>query len=336
VATYDIRGERARLRRHFDHTIAALERGGRGWLTHGQRRRRDHILAALFAYRERGRFPKNDWGGARRPVFIDSAETRCAMAHLIDASGHRPLVERVAATRNHAYVRELIGDEALTEWLRAHGMTAREAARVQPTYGPDWNYQGFCSGARGVVLLQASVVDEKSARVISVHGAKDVKVGQLISVDTRIEANPAGQVVLLGAEVFPGATPVWAPTGHVVQDGNVVKGHSVPFDTAIRLLQSPSCAMDMARLYSPEAFSDPPKDGTARPGSTASGSSASAPQPNVQPDGCSCGVAGAEATGADGATVAAHGSWMLAAVVVVALRSAARARRDTPGPACSK
>lgn len=58
------------------------------------------------------------------------------MAHLIDSSGRRDIVARVAASRNTAHVAELAGDAALVDWLDEHGLTAAEAAQIQPEYEP--------------------------------------------------------------------------------------------------------------------------------------------------------------------------------------------------------
>ncbi len=237
------------------------------------------------------------------------------MAHLIEVSGHGDLVQRVAAIRNHAFVRELAGDEELGEWLRAHGLTLAEAARIQPTYDAAWNYQHFCSGAPYGVLIYAEIVDATSARVLSVHGERsDVKVGQVVRMDRRREGAPAperggpdggrvpvGELRVLGRSLHTGEEEgelVWPSTGHVVRDGFVEKGNRVPFVTAVRMLQSPSCAMDMAKLYSPEKFRDgvevpqhlpAPLDGAAAPPTTSGGAGSTAPGSDASPAaGCWC------------------------------------------------
>ena len=58
------------------------------------------------------------------------------MAYLIERSGRRDIVDRIAATRNLAYVRDLADDTALVAWLDNNGFSESEAARVQPEY-PD-------------------------------------------------------------------------------------------------------------------------------------------------------------------------------------------------------
>jgi hypothetical protein len=69
------------------------------------------------------------------PFFRDSRGTLCAMAYLIDRSGRGDLVDRVARTRNNAFIAELAGDPDLRAWLDSVGLTVAEAARIQPQYG---------------------------------------------------------------------------------------------------------------------------------------------------------------------------------------------------------
>ena len=128
--------ETARIRAH----LAAVERELReedvGAWTASQQAARTRNLDVLHEYWVRGVFPKNTgFPGARVPYFVDPYGTRCAMAYLIEQSGHGNLVARVAATNNNARIRDLKTDPELIAWLQANGLTADEAARVQPFYG---------------------------------------------------------------------------------------------------------------------------------------------------------------------------------------------------------
>ncbi|HEX8674156.1 MAG TPA: hypothetical protein VF710_19825 [Longimicrobium sp.] len=130
--------ETARIRAHLLGAEREMESHDVSRLTAPQREARGHALAALRRYRLAGRFPHNHRvPGARVPVFVDEHGTPCAMAYLIAESGSVALVRRIAATRNLALIRQLADDPELVAWLRANGMTAAEAARVQPSYGPD-------------------------------------------------------------------------------------------------------------------------------------------------------------------------------------------------------
>ena len=102
----------------------------------GERAARSRNLDVLHGYWVRGVFPKNtDVPGARVPYFVDRYGTRCAMAYLIEQSGRGDLVARVAATANNARIRDLKADPELVAWLRENGLTAGEAALIQPSYG---------------------------------------------------------------------------------------------------------------------------------------------------------------------------------------------------------
>ena len=129
-------GETARIRTHLATVERKLQAKDVSSLSVAQRVARARNLDVLHEYWMRGIFPSNtDFPGERVPYFIDRYGTRCAMAYLIEQSGHGDLVARVAATHNNARVRELQDDPALVAWLDQNGMTLAEAARVQPSYG---------------------------------------------------------------------------------------------------------------------------------------------------------------------------------------------------------
>jgi hypothetical protein len=117
---------------YAEQTLRARDISG---LTDEQRRRRAIHLDRLREYRLTERFPKNtDFPGLRVPYFRDAEGTLCAMAHLIQESGHAEFVDRVATEANNAKVAELASDPTLVAWLDAEGLSVEEAALVQPTY----------------------------------------------------------------------------------------------------------------------------------------------------------------------------------------------------------
>jgi hypothetical protein len=131
------RVEVARLRAHFDSVDAELRAPKALRLTPGQRRARVTLIGWLREYREAGTFPRNDRFPERAmPFFRDSRGVLCAMAYLIDRSGRGDLVNRVALTRNNAFISELADDPELRAWLDGAGLSVAEAARIQPAYGP--------------------------------------------------------------------------------------------------------------------------------------------------------------------------------------------------------
>ena len=129
--------EVSRLQQHFDSVDIELTSRNVANLNATQQARRATLAAWLRDYRGEAKFPKNDRFDTPTPFFRDSEGTLCAMAYLIDRSGRRDIVDKVAATRNNAYIRELADDPALIAWLDSSGLTVAEAARIQPAYGGD-------------------------------------------------------------------------------------------------------------------------------------------------------------------------------------------------------
>jgi hypothetical protein len=129
--------EMARLRAHFDSVEVELRYANEPSLTPSQRTARDTLIGWLQEYRDAGKFPRNDrFRDRAMPFFRDGHGALCAMAYLIERSGRRDLVHRIALTRNNAFIAELADDPELRVWLDSVGLSVAEAARVQPTYQP--------------------------------------------------------------------------------------------------------------------------------------------------------------------------------------------------------
>jgi hypothetical protein len=126
----------ARIRAHFDSVLSELPARDLSSRTAAQRARRAGLLATLRAYRDRGDFPHNyDFPGQLVPYFVDrKTGTLCAVAHLLESTGRRDIVDRVARMNNNVWVSALAGDTALTHWLDDNGLTIAEAARIQVPY----------------------------------------------------------------------------------------------------------------------------------------------------------------------------------------------------------
>jgi hypothetical protein len=132
-----VRAEIDRLRTHFDVVDTELRARDASALTPDRRARRDRLIEWLRDYRHEGEFPVNaGHADVAVPIFRDADARLCAMAYLIARSGRGDLVERIASERNMAFVRELTDDPELVAWLDDHGLTAAEAGRIQPMYGP--------------------------------------------------------------------------------------------------------------------------------------------------------------------------------------------------------
>jgi hypothetical protein len=146
--------------------------------TRTQRTTRAELIEWLRAYRDAGSFPRNDLFPDRSvPYFRDGRGTLCAMAYLIDRSGRGDLVDRIARTRNNAFIRELADDASLVQWLEGVGLTVAEAARIQPTYGGDF-------GER----YEERVSSRYAFQSLAASGLALATVGANIAAPTRVGA----------------------------------------------------------------------------------------------------------------------------------------------------
>ena len=147
--------ERARIRAHFDSVLTELRAPNVAEMAAAPAANRVRLIATLEAYRDRGIFPHNyDFPGQFVPTFVDpKTGVVCAVGHLLESTGRRDIVDRVASANNHVYVAELAADTALQGWLNANGLTLAEAARIQVPYWGDQMYQDEPSTSKGGLPL---------------------------------------------------------------------------------------------------------------------------------------------------------------------------------------
>ncbi len=136
--------ERALLQRHLSHVETTLRAETPAGLDVAQTQAREELLDALHEYWTRGVFPRNrDFGDRRVPYFIDDSGTACAVGHLMIESGAAEVAREIATYENNDFVAE-IDHPGLAPWLAAHGLTAEEAAWIQPTYSRCWDEPYVC------------------------------------------------------------------------------------------------------------------------------------------------------------------------------------------------
>jgi len=153
--------ERDRVARHLERVERALRAADVSHLSGAQRTARATHLDALRAYRLAGTFPLNQGlSAARVPIFVDAHGTHCAVGHLLALAGQTELVARIAKGRNTATVPELADEPELLAWLDANGLTAAEAALIQPQYGPIYQLEerdgGYVSATIGLTAASAA------------------------------------------------------------------------------------------------------------------------------------------------------------------------------------
>lgn len=136
--------EVARVRAHLEGAYAEVTSHPVSDLSSAQRVARAQVLADLRAYIDAEVYPTNLVSVDRTPIFVDPFGVRCAMAAVIEGSGHADLVQRIARDHLYARIADLGEDVELARWLDEHGVTLAEAARIQPAYsnatGTSWTW----------------------------------------------------------------------------------------------------------------------------------------------------------------------------------------------------
>jgi hypothetical protein len=89
------------------------------------------------------------------------------MAHLVELGGGRDLVQRIASERNTARIGELVDMPELVAWLEASGLTAGEAARIQPSYCGPPAHNCLCGTAEVNGFVQGTLGDSGSTLLVT-------------------------------------------------------------------------------------------------------------------------------------------------------------------------
>lgn len=159
AATSEIR----RIHAHFDSVLVELTARNVSKLSDAQKENRDRLVRTLAGYNARGEFPHNDEFAAPTPYFVDRRTgTLCAVAFLLESTGRRDIVNRVASANNNVWVAQLAGDTAFNSWLNVNGISLDEAARIQVPYmvgeGSPNTLTGSQETGAGVKVLAAGSV----------------------------------------------------------------------------------------------------------------------------------------------------------------------------------
>ena len=126
--------ERVSIQAHLACCELRLRLGTTADQTHRLR-----LLDLLRRYWKAGDFPHNTASsGGRRPVFIDETGTHCAVGHLMARTGAAGLATELDRRDRFARIEDMHDPlpAELQDWLDRNGLTRREAALIQPTYGP--------------------------------------------------------------------------------------------------------------------------------------------------------------------------------------------------------
>lgn len=170
--------ERVQIQRHLREVEQTLRKETPTELTEEQASARAAALDALHDYWRAGRFPVNRDYPRFVPYFIDAEGTQCAVGHLMAASGAEAMAREIATYENNEFVAD-IDHPGLGPWLEANGLTAAEAAWIQPQYGPcTTDSVGYVCGEDGLTYECSTIADECGV-AIEYEGACDTQKGSV-------------------------------------------------------------------------------------------------------------------------------------------------------------
>lgn len=127
-----------RIRTHLEFVEAKLRKVNTENLSPTARRNRAELLDRLHDYWTANKFPSPSiqYEG-RKPCFIDSEGTICAVGYLIEMASGRPVAEHINSKHQYEYLLEM-NDPLIDNWASEHGFSLDELAQIQPGYPPGW------------------------------------------------------------------------------------------------------------------------------------------------------------------------------------------------------
>ena len=121
------------IQAHLTQVLFILRTNPVDQLSKAQFTSRFHLIEVLDKYRLAGKFPLNYYRAERIPVFIDEHNTHCAVGYLMQQTGYEALAQRIAATDNYVWVKDL-QDAEVPAWQEQSGFTLEELKLIQGAY----------------------------------------------------------------------------------------------------------------------------------------------------------------------------------------------------------
>lgn len=129
--------ETQRIQFHLSKVLEYLEEADLSGLNNRQKENRQSTIKYLRKYKERALFPKNEVLPIRNPIFKDHHQTACAVAHLMEQTGHQDVVNLIQRESNFSFIEKLsIAYPQVNDWANEQGFTLGELALIQPGYPP--------------------------------------------------------------------------------------------------------------------------------------------------------------------------------------------------------
>ena len=130
--------ETRRLRVHLNYVLARLKSSSTK--NDGNSLSRKKSISLLEEYISIGEFPSSfSHRAPRTPCFIDDVGNICAVGYLVEKTAGRAEAERINERYRFHYLAD-INDAGLKTWQQSSGLSMKELAMIQPTYGapPSW------------------------------------------------------------------------------------------------------------------------------------------------------------------------------------------------------
>ena len=190
--------EDLRLQTHLQYVENTLRSKDISHLTKEQQQNRLSILDLLNEYWTAGVFPKNyDYPNQRIPCFIDKEGNICAVGYLIEQTAGRQTAEEINSKHKYEYLLAM-NDPNVDSWIRSSGLTKKECAMIQPTYGPVPT-DNYISPAYGV---SSALVSGLNLSLNTVNGIQISKGANNKTIAILGILSGAGQIAF-GAYNFP-------------------------------------------------------------------------------------------------------------------------------------
>jgi hypothetical protein len=145
--------ERKRIKLHLMTAEQELRCADVSHLSDELKDHRRRMLEVLHEYWKKEEFPQNTDYDIKTPQIRDGCGIPCAMAYLIERSGHEELVNLLATQNNLVHIDDVNGGP-LISWLERFGLSKQEAARIQPGYEPS---AGSVLGTIVIIITVAAV-----------------------------------------------------------------------------------------------------------------------------------------------------------------------------------
>lgn len=224
-----------RIRTHLEYVENLLRNKNVSNLSADLKMKRKHLLDLLHVYWTNGIFPKNyDYTNQRKPCFIDKDGTICAVGFLIEQTLNRQVADNI--NNRYKYDEILsINDSTLNNWELTSGLTKKECAMIQPTYGPTPTYTyNNITPAYGI---STSIIGGLNLSLNTINGIQIGKVTKNNIVPIIGLITGAGQIAL-GSVKFPKEQIGWGGTNYTNESKKTLSMINIGIGTTTMILSA--------------------------------------------------------------------------------------------------